>query len=322
MTDDGIAAMPRVLAIVGPTASGKSGLAQAVARRFAMDIVNCDSVQVYRGLDIGSAKPSPSDRAESTHHMLDLVEPDREFSAGDYARSAQPIIASAGRALICGGTGLYLRTLAWTQTGMPVSPLADASRADETRAQFESEWMAAETRTRGAIHAELARRDPPTAAATHPNNLHRALRALWLCKLAGEPISGRRQRDPPRPQMRVFMVVLDPGQDALAPLIERRCRRMMAAGWLNEVRGLLDAGFAARHKAMQCLGYRQLVEHLQGQSDLETAVADTIRATRQYARRQRTYFRCQLTPAVRVDIRNADEFPWQRAAAFIEGKLH
>jgi tRNA dimethylallyltransferase len=282
--------LPRALAIVGPTASGKSRLAWWLAQRFGLPVLGCDSVQVYRGLDIGSAKPEPALRG--AHRLIDLVAPDEAFSAGDYAAAAVRELGS-GPGLFAGGTGFYLRAAAYTHSGDEVGD------ADEPgRAAFTATWQAREREAAGSVHAALLAADPVTAAEIHPRNVVRAVRALWLCEAHGQPVSGVRAADPPRARMALALVILDPPQALLAPAIDARCDAMMRAGFLAEVEMLREAGYSARHKSMRSLGYRQLDEYLdrdeRGESRLADAVAAIKAETRSYARRQRTFFRHQL----------------------------
>ena len=288
--------LPRALAIVGPTASGKSRLALWLAQRLGLPVLCCDSVQVYRGLDIGSAKPDAALQARVTHRLIDLVAPDAEFSAGDYAAAALAEVGE-GPALFAGGTGFYLRAAAWTHSGDGAADADDAARATFTRA-----WEGRERDTPGCVHAALSRTDPDTAATIHPRNVVRALRALWLCEAHGGPVSALRAVDPPRPRLTLALVVLEPEQAALDRAIDARCDAMMRAGFLAEVEMLREAGYDARHKSMRSLGYRQLLDHLAGQLSLADAVAAIKLATRHYARRQRTYFKTQLPSASRISI--------------------
>jgi len=293
---DEIIGLPRALAIVGPTASGKSRLALWLAQRLELPVLCCDSVQVYRGLDIGSAKPDAARRGRVAHRLIDLVAPDAEFSAGDYAAAALAEVGE-GPALFAGGTGFYLRAAAWTHSG---EGIADAD--DVTRGAFTGEWERREREQPGCVHAALSRTDPETAATIHPRNVVRALRALWLCEAHGGPVSALRAVDPPRPRLALALVVLEPEQVALDRAIDARCDAMMGAGFLAEVEMLREAGYDARHKSMRSLGYRQLLDHLAGHHSLADAVAAIKLATRHYARRQRTYFKTQLPSASRISI--------------------
>jgi tRNA dimethylallyltransferase len=329
----------RALALVGPTAAGKSKLALTLAESIGTSILWWDSVQVYRGLDNGSAKPGAAERARVPHRMLDLVDPDQEFSAGRYAELALTELATAGgKAIICGGTGLYLRATGWTHSGEEPTDHADqagqpdeaaqqesqarsSDHGDAQRREFEARWMARESSERGAIHRELVERDPETAHAIHPNNAIRALRALWLCERHGEPISAVRRRDPPRERVELLMLVLDPGVEAVDAAIDARCEAMLAAGWVGEVEMLRARGYDARHKAMRSLGYRELLESIEGRCSLDQARVAIRRATRDYARRQRTYFRHQfreLLPMERIiHIDHPDATPIARIENFL-----
>ncbi|MEZ4382824.1 MAG: tRNA (adenosine(37)-N6)-dimethylallyltransferase MiaA [Nannocystaceae bacterium] len=305
--------LPRALALVGPTAAGKSRLGLAIAERFGVPILCCDSVQVYRGLDIGSAKPSAAERARVRHELLDLVDPDQRFSAGDYATLAHRAL-ERGPGLFVGGTGFYLRSAAWTASG---GEEGDADPA--AREAFMAQWESAEARTPGVIHAELTRRDPETAAEIHLRNCVRALRALWLCEVYGRPVSAVRREDPPRLRVDLGLIVLDPGVAIVDAAIDRRCESMLAAGWLGEVEKLLRAGYDARHKAMRSLGYHQLLGVAEGRTDLPAAAASIMAETRRYARRQRTYFRTQLPAPWRVDIDDPAAAPWEAIGRFLAG---
>lgn len=304
-----------LLAIAGPTAAGKSALALQIAQQHRLDLVCCDSVQIYRYLDIGSAKPSQADRQLVAHHMLDLIDPDDSFSAGDYARLALPIVQSRP-VVVCGGTGLYLRALAYSHSGD--DGRGDVARVDPARAEFEASWQVREAETPGSAHRALLQVDPVTAAQVHPNNLVRCIRSLWLCHWHGEAVSGLRQRDPPRPRFNLLVVVIDPGQELLAAWIAQRCYRMIASGWVEEVEMLRRAGYDAAHKACTSLGYRQLFEHVEGRCTLDEATKAIIAATCQYARRQRTYLRHQLPGATLLPVRQPSEVPMERIGEFLQ----
>lgn len=307
------AVLPSAIAIVGPTAAGKSALGMQVAQRFGLPIICCDSVQVFRGLDIGSAKPGAEERGLVDHQMLDLVDPDAVFSVADYARGAHEVL-SKGPGLIVGGTGFYLRGATWTHSGED-----DAPPDDPRRLAFEREWSGREEQESGSTHRALAAIDPEAAAQIHPRNFVRTLRALWLCEQAGEPVSSVRKRDPPQRRLDLLTVVIDPGQAALDPAITRRCDEMLARGWVTEVEKLKQAGYDARFKAMRSLGYKQLLEHLDGETTLREAREQIVRSTRQYARRQRTFFRHQLGDQRVFRIEAPEQFPWREVEGFVSG---
>jgi tRNA dimethylallyltransferase len=276
----------RVVAILGPTASGKSALGLALAQQLAGEILCCDSMQVYRGLDVGTAKPSAAEQALVPHHLLDLVSPTEPFHAARWAALASQAIAEVtGRGhlpIIVGGTGLYYRALV---RGLFQAPPSDPA----IRARHEAEAAAGGV---PALHARLETIDPAAAARILPNDLLRISRALEVHEQTGVPLSElhRQAATQPAPPLEVFAVVLDPPLSALRARIEARVDDMMAQGFLDEVRRLHAQGFAAA-RALAGLGYRQLGLHLAGGSSLPDAVAETKRATVAYARRQRTWFR-------------------------------
>jgi len=310
--------LPRALAVVGPTAAGKSRLGLEIAERFGLPILCCDSVQVYRGLDIGSAKATAEQRGRVRHELLDVVSPDQRFSSGDYARAAHQHLAS-GLGLFVGGTGFYLRAAAWTNSGGGDSATDSGERELAAREAFTARWEAREAADEGSIHAELLARDPETAGVIHPRNRVRALRALWLCEVHGRPVSAVRREDPPRPRIDLGVIVLDPGVAQVDRAIDVRCEAMLEAGWLAEVEKLRRAGYDARHKAMRSLGYQQLLDVVEGRQDLSAATALIKADTRRYARRQRTYVRWQLPAAWRVELTSPEAAPWSDIESFIAG---
>ncbi len=309
--------LPRALAIVGPTASGKSELGLEAARRFDLHVVCCDSVQVYRGLDIGSNKPDAHARARVPHHLLDVVDPNQVFTAGDYALKARSVVRSE-RVVFVGGTGMYLEQTLMSFSGSQHAA-AGATIDDVARLQFDGAWRKREATEPGAAHRALAAIDPQVAGAIHPHNVVRCLRALWLCHAYGEPVSRVRGDDPPQKTLDVLAVVLDPEQRVLDHTIARRVDEMLERGFVNEVENLRRAGYDARHKAMRSLGYRQLLEHVEGRSTLEAARASIVVATRQYARRQRTFFRHRLASARSFRVARIEECPWSTMDAFLRG---
>jgi len=279
---------PPLVAIVGPTASGKSALALSLARERSGEIVSCDSLQVYRGLDVGSAKASPSERAGVPHHMLDVVEPDQPFSAAEYARLARVAlrdIAARGRlCIVAGGTGLYLRALL---QGLFEGP----SRDEALRRRLEA---LGERFGDARLHRLLAGVDAEAAARIRPRDRVRVVRALEVFWSTGRPIS-RQQREGARPLtgFRSLVVGLDPDREALRAAVAARTRRMLQEGLLDEVRGLLDRGFAPELRPLRAIGYRQAVAVLQGRLAMAEAEASIVTDTLRFAKRQRTWFRHQ-----------------------------
>jgi len=285
---------PRAIALMGPTASGKSALALAWAERFGGEIVSVDSALVYRGLDIGAAKPDASERARVPHHLLDVREPSQAYSAADFAvdaRAALDEILARGRLpILVGGTGLYFHALLH---GLSPMPEADAA----TRAGIAAE---AAMRGWGALHAELARIDPAAAQRIDPGDPQRIQRALEVYRLSGRPISDW-QREPaataPLP-CRLLKLIVAPAERAeLHARIERRFDAMLDAGFLDEVRRLRARPDLAAHPApldlpaIRAVGYRQAWEHLDGDYDAAEFRARAIAATRQLAKRQFTWLR-------------------------------
>ena len=281
---------PPVVVVTGPTAAGKSALALRLAERFDGEIVNADSMQVYRYLDIGTAKPSAADRARVPHHLLDVVLPNVPYSAGRYtseARAAAARVHARGRTVfLTGGTGLYIRAF--------LEGLLRGGGADpELRQRLEAEHAAAQRQddpTR--LHRRLAALDPAAAARIHPHDLRRVVRALELVERSGRPASVQQGEHGfgDRPY-RVLHLALDPGVEELDRRIDRRCAGMIDAGLLREVRELRARGFGAELRPMQAIGYRHMQPVVDGLDTLVNALAAMQRDTRRFARRQRTWLR-------------------------------
>lgn len=276
---------PKVVVIAGPTASGKTAAALALAKRLDGELIGADSVQVYRGFDIGSAKPSPAELGGLRHHLIDVVNPDAHLDAADYATLADDAIsavAARGKIpIVVGGTGLWLRALL---RGLVPVPKVDPA----LRARVESE-----VRSLGPerAHARLSQIDPLAAAAIHPNDELRIVRALEVYEQTGQPMGElRRQHALGSPRYEAFELVLAPDMEALTERLDLRLQAMLDAGWLDEIRALL-AAWGPRVRAMGSVGYRQLIPHITEAQPLEEAVAAARKATRVYARRQRTWFR-------------------------------
>ncbi len=311
--------LPRALAIVGPTASGKAALGQTVAQTLGLPIFVCDSVKVYRGLDIGSAKPSAQARASVPHVFLDLVEPAETFSAGAYARAVHDHWQGPF-GLFVGGTGFYLRAAVSTFSADACDGASSVDEACEARAAFDATWLAREAQEPGALAAALAAQDPVLALNIDAGNRVRLLRALWLGQQLGTPLSTVRARHPPKPRVQLLTLVLDPPRDVVADAVAVRVDRMLAAGWLDEVAALLRRGVDASAHGMRTLGYRQLTQVLAGGLRLPDARDDIVIKTRQYAKRQRTFFRHQRMFGLRAQIGpEPEQFPWTMVRAFMEG---
>ena len=277
---------PALVVLAGPTAVGKTALSLDLARRWEAEIVGADSVQVYKGLDIGSAKPTPEERAQVPHHLLDVAEPTERFSAARYAELAQAAVADiharGRRVLLVGGTGLYIKALLW---GLAPAPPVDPA----LRAELAAQW---EQRGPQALHARLAGHDPVAAGRLHPNDRQRVLRALEVCLQTGRPFS-EQQRDHgfAQPRYAHLMVGLERPREELNQRIEARARAMWRGGLLAEVEALLAAGAPPDAPGLGSLGYRQAVAALNGSMQPQEALFDMIKATKAYAKRQFTWFR-------------------------------
>lgn len=268
------------VALVGATASGKSAIALEVARALGdVEIVSVDSMQVYRGLDIGTAKPTPAERSEVRHHLLDLVEVEEEFSVAEFQRAASLVRADierrGRRALLVGGTGLYLRAV--------IDDLELPGRYPAARAALAAEPDAA------ALHARLAALDPAAAARTLPSNRRRVERALEVTIGSGRPFSTFGPGLDAYPSTATIQVGLDVPLEELDRRIEARVHAMVEAGLVAEAAALRDR--ALSRTAAVALGYAEVLAHLTGTCSLEDAVAETIRRTRRLARRQLRWFR-------------------------------
>ena len=275
-----------LVAILGPTASGKSALAVGLARRFAGEVIACDSAQVYRGFDIGTAKPTAEERCGIPHHMLDLLEPAEAFTAGEYRRRVLDLLADLrqrGRLpIFTVGTGLYLRAL--------LEGLADApKRSEALRARLDA---AAARRGSMHLHKILSRCDPIAAARISPNDRQKLVRALEVCLLAGRSLTEVLEagRDPLRGYA-PLKIGLYPPRGALYARIERRVNMMCERGWFEEVAALAERGVPRTAKPFEFIGYRQLRAHLEQGKPLGSASEAIARATRRYAKRQLTWFR-------------------------------
>ena len=273
-----------IVVIVGPTAVGKTAIAIEVAECLATEIVGADSAQMYRFMDIGTGKPSARDRARVPHHMVDILDPDERFSAADFAAKARSIIdalKARGRVpLVVGGSGLYIRGI---MQGFFPAEGADWALRQELKEEAVVHGVE-------HLHRELANVDPEAAAKIHPRDLRRVVRALEVCRRSRQPISVLQRSTSSRGYPGV-VIGLYRERTELYRRIQERVDAMMAAGWLEEVRGLKARGYKADLLAMQAIGYRQLFAHLEGRTGLADAVQEIKRDTRRYAKRQLTWFR-------------------------------
>jgi tRNA dimethylallyltransferase len=286
---------PRHLALVGTTASGKSALALQVARAHPdIELVSVDSMQVYRGMDIGTAKPTPAERAEVPHHLIDIADPDEDFTVARFQRAAGAAIvdieARGRRALLVGGTGLYLRAI--------VDGLSIPGRFPEVVEQLGG------TATTD-LHERLLELDPVAAARMEPGNRRRILRALEVTVGSGRPFSSYGPGLEAYPPTRFRLVGVGLPADTVSARIAARYEQQLASGFLDEVRGLAAREPGLSRTAGQALGYRELLAHVRGACTLDEAIDEAVRRTRQFARRQRAWFRRDP----RIEWLTADEDP-------------
>jgi tRNA dimethylallyltransferase len=277
--------IPRVIVVAGPTASGKSDLAEWVADKFSGELINVDSMQVYRGMNIGTAKPSLAAMSAIPHHLFDIVDPDEDFTAAAYVRLARQTvldICSRGRLpVIVGGTGLYIRAL--------LSGLAESPGGDEAVREEYLQYALANGNE--ALHKLLCSVDPLAGARLHPNNRVRVIRALEVFKLTGRSIVAFQQEHSFALKWCNYLKVgINVERSELYRRINLRVERMISDGLVAEVQTLLAAGYRPELKSMAAIGYREICSHLAGEVTLEEAVSLIKRNTRHYAKRQLTWF--------------------------------
>ncbi|MFZ1866082.1 MAG: tRNA (adenosine(37)-N6)-dimethylallyltransferase MiaA [Polyangiales bacterium] len=274
-----------LLVIAGLTATGKTAAGIELARHFHGELIGADSVQVYRGFDIGSAKPSKSELRGVRHHLIDVIDPDQEIDAVTYARMADEVIREIrvrGRLpIVVGGTGLWIRAL--------VRGLVDVPRVDPTVRQRLEALAASEGPV--ALHARLAEVDPVTARAVHPHDSFRIIRALEVFEQTGTPLGTlRAQHALGESRYRTVLVVLDMDRDAHTAVIEHRTLQMLEAGWVDEVRALRER-WGDEVRPFGSVGYREVLAHVRDAVPVDETVQRIRKSTRTYARRQRTWFR-------------------------------
>ena len=278
---------PLSVLLLGPTGSGKTALSLELGERFAGEIVSCDSVAVYRGMDLGTAKPTLEERARLPHHLIDVAEPDQPFTAGEYSRQARAAlreIASRGRLpIVTGGTGLYLRALTEGLFAGPERQHELRARLEKSRAKHGEAWL----------HRVLRRLDPASAERIHANDAPKLIRAIEVCLTARKPLSevldNQQEARDPLTGFRLLRLGLNPPRQALYAHLNRRCASIFAAGLVEETRVLLDRYGPV--KALDSLGYRQAMSVLSGTLSEEAALAAAQQGHRNYAKRQLTWFR-------------------------------
>jgi tRNA dimethylallyltransferase len=272
-----------LIVIAGPTGAGKTSLALDMAAALGGELVNCDSMQLYRGFDVGTAKTPVSERRQIHHWLFDVLDPSDGYSAGEYARLARmaiaEIVAAGHLPIVVGGSGFYLRALL---EGLPELPQRDPA----ARGRLQSR----ERRRPGSLHRLLTRLDPAAAGNIHPRDVQKVIRALEIRLLTGAAL--------PRPEAtdrlqgyRVLKLGLNPERSELFARLDARVQAMFAGGLIEEVRGLLATGATGDEKPFESLGYRQAIQYIRGEVTLEQAILSTQTGTRQYAKRQWTWFR-------------------------------
>lgn len=281
-----LAPFGKILVVCGPTASGKTQLAVRLAQSLNAEIVNADSMQIYRGMDIGTAKPSLAQQDGIRHHLIDIVDPDQPFSAADYSAAADEVIRDiqlrAKRVIVVGGTGLYIRALIYGLVDSPSGDVELRQSLQEEAARIGNE----------AMLEKLRLVDPELAATLHPNNLLRIIRALEVHRLTGIPLSSyQKEHAFATRRYDVLPIGISVERPVLYQRIEERVEQMLADGLIKEVTALLAAGFSSDLKALRAIGYKEISARLHGELSLEDAVRLIKRDTRHYAKRQLTWFK-------------------------------
>ena len=272
----------RVIGIVGPTASGKTALSLLAGKRLGGEILCMDSMQIYKGMDIGTAKPTREEQAVLPHHLHSFLEPTETFSVSQYAEKAREVIARVEVPILVGGTGMYLQSLS-----LPMD--YGAVGGDEAIRKHYHEI--ADTQGAEALHQILERVDPLSAERLHPNDIRRVVRALEVYDLTGMPLSAQRMPGPEDSPYDFQLYALDLPREVLYSRVDQRVDQMMRDGLLNEVKRLKDSGIPEGAQSMQGLGYKELLPVLDGKATLEEAVSLIKLRTRHYAKRQLTWFK-------------------------------
>jgi tRNA dimethylallyltransferase len=276
---------PKIVIICGPTGIGKTSTAVELARHFNGQIIGADSMQIYKYMDVGTAKPTAEEQARVVHHMIDIIDPDETFDAARYADLAGTKIFELDRQkitpFVVGGTGLYVKAL--------LHGLFDAGVSDpDVRRRLKQE---ADTHGIESLHARLGRLDPESAKRLHPNDRYRIVRALEVVEATGKPISRyHREHGFTEQPFEALQIALNMDRTALYVRINQRVDAMITAGFLEEVKSLLARGYSADLKSMQSIGYRHMVDFIRGRSSWEACVRNLKRDHRRYAKRQLTWF--------------------------------
>ncbi|MDI6795664.1 MAG: tRNA (adenosine(37)-N6)-dimethylallyltransferase MiaA [Desulfatibacillaceae bacterium] len=274
-----------IVIIAGPTGAGKTGLALELAARFGAQIISADAVAVYRGMDIGSAKPTMAERSQVTHHLIDILNPDEPYDAARFAEDASTIIENLAKegknAFVVGGTGLYIKALLYG--------LIKKGRSDNTL----RDCLRRELAQKGAkaMHERLEALDPVAAKRIHANDSFRVLRAIEICELTGRPVADLRDEHGfAHPRYKALFFCLKLERQVLYERINRRVEAMVEQGLADEVSALIEKGYGPQLKPMQAIGYCQMARHLAGEISLDETISLIQRDTRRFAKRQLTWF--------------------------------
>lgn len=276
-----------LIVVAGPTASGKTGLAIDIAKYIGGEIVSADSMQIYKYMDIGSAKPTLEERAKAVHHLIDFLEPDEEFSVADYTELAHKVIAdihARGKiGVMAGGTGLYINSVVDDVT------FGDIDTDYELRDKLHAE---AEEKGSEYLIEKLSRFDPVSAEKMHPNNLRRIIRAIEFYEVTGVPISEHQEMTKQKKsRYRPLMLCIDWDREELYDRINRRVDMMLCGGLLDEVKSLMDRGYTQSLNSMKGIGYKEVMDYFDGKMSLEETAELVKQSSRRYAKRQLTWFR-------------------------------
>lgn len=276
----------KLVAIAGPTASGKTALAIEIAKRFSGEVISCDSMQIYKGMDIGTAKPEEHEKCGILHHMIDIIEPNQKFSVADFAEMARACIndcLSRGKLpILAGGTGLYMDSV------LNNTDFADFKSDPEFRKEMQE---LAEKEGNEALHSILSQKDPQAAEKIHPNNVRRVIRALEVCKVTGKTFTLVNEESKREALFDALVFGIDTDRETLYKRIDKRVDVMMEKGLLDEVKSLCESGVGKDTTAMQAIGYKELLEYIDGKEPLVDAVEKIKQESRRYAKRQMTWFR-------------------------------
>ena len=276
----------KIIAVAGPTASGKTALAIEIAKKYNGEVVSCDSMQIYKHMDIGTAKPTPEEMEGIAHHMIDVAEPFENYSVADYVKAAREciddIISRGKLPILAGGTGLYMDSV-----------IKNIEFSEDCKAEGLREELQKIADTEGAerLHAMLKERDEEAAEKIHPNNIRRVIRAIEVCVTTGKTFTEVSRNSRKEPIYDALIFGLEYERDVLYARINRRVDLMVEAGLIDEVEKLKDMGLRDEHTAMQAIGYKEFAEYLNDEASLSDAIEKVKQESRRYAKRQLTWFK-------------------------------